>query len=109
MVLLDNSSFIIKLEKFAVSAKNDSSFKVTFKRFNGHNKPVPREGKPPLPEPKKYQCLIRAQTKSKKLSTVVKQEDVPKMMTMYAQFMRSNMDGLKRVKKIKSKAKAAKG
>ncbi|XP_004523312.1 signal recognition particle 14 kDa protein [Ceratitis capitata] len=109
MVLLDNSSFIIRLEKFANAAKKDSSFSVTFKRYNGHDKPKPREGRPALPEPETYMCLMRAQTKSKKISTIVRQEDVPKMMNMYAQFMKSNMDGLKRVKKVKSKAKAAKG
>ncbi|CAD7084034.1 unnamed protein product [Hermetia illucens] len=109
MVLLDNSSFIISLEKLATQARNDSSFTITFKRFDGHNKPTPREGRPPLPTPEEYMCLVRAQMKSKKISTVVKQEDVPKMMVMYAQFMKSNMDGLKRVKKVKSKAKAAKG
>ncbi|XP_075148748.1 signal recognition particle 14 [Haematobia irritans] len=109
MVLLDNSSFIIRLEKLASSAKTNSSFTVTFKRFNGHDRPKPREGNPALPEPEEYMCLMRAQSKSKKISTVVKHEDVPKMMTMYAQFMKSNMDGLKRVKKVKSKAKAAKG
>ncbi|XP_053947064.1 signal recognition particle 14 kDa protein [Anastrepha obliqua] len=109
MVLLDNSSFIIRLEKFANSAKKDSSFTVTFKRYNGHERPKPREGRPALPEPETYLCLMRAQMKSKKISTIVRQEDVPKMMSMYAQFMKSNMDGLKRVKKVKSKAKAAKG
>jgi len=39
----------------------------------------------------------------------VRQEDVPAMMGMYSQFMKSKMDGLKRVKKVKSKAKATKG
>ncbi|XP_037947219.1 signal recognition particle 14 kDa protein [Teleopsis dalmanni] len=109
MVLLDNSSFILRLEKFATAAKSNSSFTVTFKRYNGHDRPIPREGKPPLPEPDTYMCLMRAQSKSKKISTIVRQEDVPTMMSLYGQFMKSNMDGLKRVKKVKSKAKAAKG
>lgn len=109
MVLLDNSSFIIRLEKFANSAKNDSSLSVTFKRYNGQNRPKPREGRPDLPEPEVFLCLMRAQAKSKKISTIVRQEDVPRMMNMYGQFMKSNMDGLKRVKKAKSKSKATKG
>lgn len=109
MVLLDNNSFIVALEKFANGAKLSGSFTVTFKKFDGHNKPKPREGRPPLKEPDEYLCLIRAQYKSKKISTIVKPEDVPRMMSTYSQFMKSNMDGLKRVKKIKSKTKAAKG
>lgn len=109
MVLLDNSSFIIRLEKFANAAKKDSSFSVTFKRYNGQNRPNPRDGRSDIPEPEVYLCLMRAQTKSKKISTIVRQEDVPRMINMYGQFMKSNMDGLKRVKKAKSKSKAAKG
>nr|XP_014088094.1 signal recognition particle 14 kDa protein isoform X2 [Bactrocera oleae] len=108
MVLLDNSSFIIRLEKFANAAKKDSSFSVTFKH-NGQNRPNPRDGRSDIPEPEVYLCLMRAQTKSKKISTIVRQEDVPRMINMYGQFMKSNMDGLKRVKKAKSKSKAAKG
>ncbi|KAH8354316.1 hypothetical protein KR084_007134, partial [Drosophila pseudotakahashii] len=120
--------FILRLEKIANAAKKDSSFTLTFKRYDGHDKPVPREGRPPLPKPQTYMCLIRAQSKSQKvtpidlqpkylcnnqiirqISTVVRQEDVPTMMGMYSQFMKSKMDGLKRVKKVKSKAKATKG
>jgi len=66
MVLLDNNSFIVALEKFANGAKLSGSFTVTFKKFDGHNKPKPREGRPPLKEPDEYLCLIRAQYKSKK-------------------------------------------
>ncbi|KAH8362309.1 hypothetical protein KR200_007876, partial [Drosophila serrata] len=122
--------FILRLEKIANAAKKDSSFTLTFKRYDGHDKPVPRAGRPPLPKPATYMCLIRAQSKSQKvtpprlhlqipftiyqcffrqISTVVRQEDVPTMMGMYSQFMKSKMDGLKRVKKVKSKAKATKG
>lgn len=38
---------------------------------NGHNKPVPREGRPPLPTPTEYLCLVRASLRSKKISTIV--------------------------------------
>lgn len=43
------------------------------------------------------------------LSTVVKYHDVPKVMESYARIMKSSMDGLKKVKKVKSKAKAVQG
>ncbi|EDW16531.1 signal recognition particle 14 kDa protein isoform X1 [Drosophila mojavensis] len=108
MVLLDNANFILRLEKIANEARKDASFTMTFKRYDGHDRPVPREGRKPLPKPETYMCLMRAQFKSKKISTVVRQEDVPTMMAMYSQFMKSKMDGLKRVKKVKAKAKAAK-
>ncbi|EDV91080.1 signal recognition particle 14 kDa protein [Drosophila grimshawi] len=108
MVLLDNSNFILLLEKIANEAKKDASFTITFKRYDGNDKPVPRAGRKPLPKPKTNMCLMRAKCKSKKISTVVSQENVPTMMAMYSQFMKSKMDGLKRVKKVKSKAKATK-
>lgn len=43
------------------------------------------------------------------LSTVIKQHDVPKFMELFGKVMKSNMDGLKKVKKTKNKAKAAQG
>lgn len=43
------------------------------------------------------------------LSTVVKHYDVPRVMESYARIMKISMDGLKKVKKVKSKAKAAQG
>lgn len=74
---------------------------------DGHDRPVPRPGKPALPAPDEYKCLIRATSKSKKLSTVVGQNDVPQIMESYAKIMKSSMDGLKKVKKIKNKTKAS--
>lgn len=66
-VIISCFQFIIALEKLAISARSTSSFTVTFKRWDGHQKPKPREGKPPLPQPKEYLCLMRAQMKSKKV------------------------------------------
>jgi len=43
------------------------------------------------------------------LSTIVKQDDVPRIMEGYGLIMKLKMDGLKKVKKVKSKAKAAQG
>ncbi|KAH8392867.1 hypothetical protein KR215_005607, partial [Drosophila sulfurigaster] len=107
-IIKNSFQFILRLEKIANDAKKDSSFTITFKRYDGHDRPVPRPGKKPLPKPSTYMCLMRAQSKSKKISTIVSQEDVPTIMAMYSQFMKSKMDGLKRVKKVKSKAKATK-
>lgn len=88
------------------SSESNVNYSLT---VNGHNRPTPREGKPPLPEPEEHFCLIRATSKSQKLSTVVKKHDVPKVMESYARIMKISMDGLKKVKKVKSKAKAAQG
>lgn len=74
---------------------------------DGVDRPEPREGT--VPEPSEYMCLVRARSKSKKLSTVVKHEDVPRFMEVLGKTMKSNMDGLKKVKKTKNKSKAALG
>ena len=76
---------------------------------DGHDRPTPREGRPPLPKPDEYKCLIRVYSKFKKLSTTVNEDDVPKVMEEYAKIMKNGMDNLKKVKKNKSKSKAAQG
>lgn len=76
---------------------------------DGIDKPKPREGRPPHPEPEEYKCLIRAKSSSNKLSTVVAQDDVPKVMEEYAKIMKNGMDNLKKVKRNKNKSKAAQG
>uniref|UniRef100_A0A1B0DFS1 Signal recognition particle 14 kDa protein n=2 Tax=Phlebotomus papatasi TaxID=29031 RepID=A0A1B0DFS1_PHLPP len=109
MVLLSNEEFMSQLMLLAQKSKERSSFTVTFKRYDGNDRPQPREGRPKLPEPEEYMCIIRAKSKNKKLSTVVKRSDVPRVMENYARVMKICMDGLKRVKKVKTKAKAAQG
>uniref|UniRef100_A0A8D8D516 Signal recognition particle 14 kDa protein n=1 Tax=Culex pipiens TaxID=7175 RepID=A0A8D8D516_CULPI len=76
---------------------------------DGHDRPKPREGNPPLSKPAEYQCLIRAKSRSRKLATVVRHDDVAKFMESYAKVLKSSMDGLKKIKKVKNKAKAAQG
>ncbi|XP_050072297.1 signal recognition particle 14 kDa protein, partial [Anopheles maculipalpis] len=104
-----HSQFLTQLTLLAQSARKDSSFTVTIKRYDGHDRPKPREGKPPLPKPAEYSCLIRAKSRSKKLATVVKRDEVAKFMESYSKVLKSSMDGLKKVKKVKNKAKAAQG
>lgn len=76
---------------------------------DGIDKPKPREGKPQHPEPNENYCLIRMKAKNKKLSTVVKQTDITKFMESYGKIMKANMDGLKKVKRVKNKTKALQG
>ncbi|KAJ6639231.1 Signal recognition particle 14 kDa protein [Pseudolycoriella hygida] len=103
MVLLNNEELTL-----LTSRARNGSFTVTFKRYDGRDKPTPREGKPPLPI-SEYRCLIRAQSKSKKLSTVVNQNEILKFMEAYGKVMKTSMDGLKKVKKPKTKSKVAHG
>lgn len=76
---------------------------------DGIDRPKPRERRPPHPEPSEYKCLIRAKSSSNKLSTVVAQDDVPKVMEEYAKIMKNGLDNLKKVKRNKNKSKAAQG
>lgn len=76
---------------------------------DGIDKPKPREGRPPHPEPKENYCLIRMKAKNKKLATIIKKSDVPKVMESYGKIMKANMDGLKKAKRVKNKSKALQG
>ena len=50
-----------------------------------------------------YMCLIRAVLKSEKISTIVHAKDVNKFQMAYCNLLKSNIDGLKRQKKLKTK------
>ncbi|KAF4527233.1 hypothetical protein B566_EDAN016106 [Ephemera danica] len=107
MVLLQNDVFLTELTRMFQRARTQGTVSMTMKRYDGHDKPEPREGREPLPEPSEYMCLIRAVCGSKKLSTVVHSKEVNKFQQAYCNLMRGNMDGLKKLKKTKVKPKAA--
>ncbi|XP_055322563.1 signal recognition particle 14 kDa protein-like [Sitodiplosis mosellana] len=110
MVLLSNKDFLAQLVLLIHNANSKSvPFSLTLKRYDGHDRPKPREGRPPLPLPDEYKCLIRAKASSKKLSTVVSQDDVPKVMEEYSKILKNGMDNLKKVKRNRNKTKAAQG
>jgi len=91
------------------------------KRYDGRTKPVPKprptgkgkKGKKlnpkippasePHPTPSEYMCLMRAVYKNEKISTIVHAKDVNKFQLAYCNLLKSNMDGLKRQKKQKTK------
>ncbi|XP_063981843.1 signal recognition particle 14 kDa protein [Diachasmimorpha longicaudata] len=102
MVLLENDTFLSELTKLFDKSRLSGSVMLTIKRYNGHNKPVPREGKPPLPKPSEYLCLVRATLRSKKISTVIHSKDVNKFQQAYWNLLKSNINGLKKLKKVKS-------
>lgn len=72
---------------------------------DGRTKPEPRDGTPAVKNPS-YKCLIRAQFRSNKISTVVEQRDVEKFSTAYSNLLKMSVNGLKRLKKPKKKAVA---
>lgn len=73
---------------------------------DGRDRPKPREGKPPLPESQEHMCLVRAKFRSKKIATVIHQKDINKFQVAYSSLLKGNLDGLKKLKKPKSKTKA---
>ncbi|CAM1320027.1 Uncharacterised protein g7378 [Pycnogonum litorale] len=84
------------------------SVNLTMKRYDGRTKPEPREGRKPLPAPTEYSCLLRAQLKNRKISTIIHTRDVNKFQLAYASLLKGNIDSLKKreknIGKIKSKA-----
>ncbi|XP_018334418.1 signal recognition particle 14 kDa protein [Agrilus planipennis] len=106
MVLLENDAFLSELTKLFQKARLTASVTITFKRYDGRTKPKPREGKPPLPESQEHLCLIRAKSRNKKIATVVHQKDINKFQLAYSSLLKGNLDGLKKLKKTKTKAKA---
>lgn len=73
---------------------------------DGHDRPKPREGKPPLPEPQENMCIVRAKSRTKKIATVIHQRDINKFQVAYSSLLKGNLDGLKKLKKPKAKTKA---
>uniref|UniRef100_A0A6M2DFV4 Signal recognition particle 14 kDa protein n=1 Tax=Xenopsylla cheopis TaxID=163159 RepID=A0A6M2DFV4_XENCH len=106
MVLLENDEFLSQLTRMFQSARSSSSVTLTMKRYDGRTTPYPREGRPPLPKPEEHLCLIRAVHKSRKISTVVKSKDTVRFHLAYCSLLKGNMDGLKKMKKVKPKVKA---
>ncbi|XP_034940019.1 signal recognition particle 14 kDa protein [Chelonus insularis] len=102
MVLLENDAFLSELTKLFDKSRLSGSVVMTIKKFNGHNKPVPREGRAPLPKPTEYLCLVRASLRSKKISTVIHSKDVNKFQQAYWNLLKTNINGLKKLKKVKS-------
>lgn len=102
MVLLENDAFLVELTRLFDKSRLSGSVVLTIKRFNGHNKPVPRKGMPPLPTPNEFLCLVRATLRSKKITTVIHPRDVNKFQQAYWNLLKTNMNGLKKLKKVKS-------
>ncbi|KAG5315637.1 SRP14 protein, partial [Pseudoatta argentina] len=94
--------FLAELTKFFDKSRLSGAVSLTIKRFNGHNKPVPRKGRPPLPTPTEYLCLVRASLRNKKITTIIHSKDVNKFQQAYWNLLKTNISGLKKLKKAKS-------
>lgn len=111
----------------AQKVRNESAFTMTIKRCkyinfklyrnllltksslisdDGIDKATPNSSSEPV-ESSENLCLIRMKAKSKKITTVVKATDVSKLMESYGKVMKANMDGLKKVKRVKNKSSKA--
>nr|XP_023019139.1 signal recognition particle 14 kDa protein [Leptinotarsa decemlineata] len=106
MVLLENDSFLTELRKLFQKARLDGSVTMTFKRYDGRNRPIPRPDRPPLPDLREHMCLVRAKFRSEKIATVIHQKDVNKFQVAYSSLLKGSLDGLKKLKKPKNKTKA---
>ncbi|XP_066996421.1 signal recognition particle 14 kDa protein [Anabrus simplex] len=106
MVLLDNELFLCQLTRMFQKSRKSGSVRVTMKRYDGRTKPKPCEGRKPLPDSTEYTCLMRATLRNKKISTVVHAKDINKFQMAYMCLLRGYLDGLKKMKKPKTKSKA---
>ncbi|KAK7104022.1 signal recognition particle 14 kDa protein-like [Littorina saxatilis] len=102
-MLLENDAFLLELTKLFQKAKSSGSVSLTMKRFDGHNKPRPRNGS--LQEPNEYKCILRAALGNRKISTVINHKDVTKFQMAYGNLLKANIDGLKKKDKKTAKGK----
>ena len=125
-MLLDGDQFISKLTLMFDKSRTKGHVQITMKRYDGRSKPIPKttsnkkgkgitgKGGKASNDPKtrsestsyesgEYMCLIRAVCKNEKISCVVHARDVNRFQITYCNLLKSNMDGLKRQKKQKTK------
>ncbi|KAJ8977028.1 hypothetical protein NQ317_013477 [Molorchus minor] len=100
MVLLENDSFLSELTKFFQKARLNGSVTMTFKRYDGRDRPIPRPDKPPdkLPEPHEHMCLVKAKFRSKKISTVIHQKDINKFQVAYSSLLKRQPGRIEEIK-----------
>jgi len=120
-MLLENDLFLSKLTLMFDKSRSKGHVDLNMKRYDGRTKPTPKPRKnvkqkgkknhlsklppaaEPHPQPSEYMCLVRAVFGKEKISTVIHARDVNKFQVAYCNLLKSNMDGLKRQKKVKTK------
>uniref|UniRef100_A0A672JVY6 Signal recognition particle 14 kDa protein n=1 Tax=Sinocyclocheilus grahami TaxID=75366 RepID=A0A672JVY6_SINGR len=108
MVQLEDfsSAFLTELTRLFQKCRTTGSVVITFKKYDGRTKPVPRKGHPETFEAADNKCLLRASDGKNKISTVVR-KPVLSVSQAYSNLLRAHMDGLKKKDK-KSKSKKTK-
>eukprot|EP00095_Tigriopus_kingsejongensis_P000829 maker-scaffold63_size435493-snap-gene-2.16 protein:Tk00829 transcript:maker-scaffold63_size435493-snap-gene-2.16-mRNA-1 annotation:"signal recognition particle 14 kda protein" len=126
MVLLEHDQFLSRLTLMFDRARTQGHVAVTMKRYDGRIRPSPRTNplpkskrgqkkakapapsdRPDLPPNGEYLCILRARLKNEKISSIVNSGDINQFQVAYCNLLRSNIDGLTRQKKVKTKKKAA--
>jgi len=122
-MLLENDQFLSRLTLMFDKSRTKGHVSICMKRYDGRTKPIPKNRPVPVkkkgqssklnpkippasaphPDPSEYMCLVRAVFKNEKISTVVHSKEVNKFQLAYCNLLKSNMDGLKRQKKQKTK------
>ena len=127
-MLLDGDHFISKLTLMFDKSRTNGHVQITMKRYDGRSKPIPKsnakknckgnkihekgskstndlksKSDSTSNESGEYMCLIRAVCRKEKISCVVHARDVNRFQITYCNLLKSNMDGLKRQKKQKTK------
>jgi len=114
-VLLENDLFLSKLTLMFDKSRSKGSVSICMKRYDGRAKPIPKPrlvkqlnpkippASAPHPQPSEYMCLVRAVFKKEKIATVIHPKEVNKFQMAYCNLLKSNMDGLRRQKKQKTK------
>ncbi|XKL64182.1 hypothetical protein PGB90_004268 [Kerria lacca] len=103
MTRLENEKFLEQLKTLFQNNRVKGTVVLTMKRYDGRTKPIPQKDTS-LPLPKEHMCLIRAYcsgAKKRKISTVIHQKEVNKFQIAYCSLLKTNMDGLKKKKKVK--------
>ena len=131
-MLLEGDQFLSRLTLMFDKSRTKGHVQITMKRYDGRTKPIPKtasrniasKGKsaqakgikakqnahelknrsePTSQDTGEYMCLIRAVCKNEKISCIVHARDVNRYQMAYCNLLKSNMDGLKRQKKQKTK------
>lgn len=109
-MFLEEDLFLSKLTlMFEKSRTEKGTVRLTFKRYDGRDKPRPKTAPSKFADESVQRKLIVRATlgNHQKISTVVHPEKVAKFQDAYCKLLRNNMDGLKKEKKKKKAAKTA--
>ncbi|KAI8138787.1 signal recognition particle, SRP9/SRP14 subunit [Fennellomyces sp. T-0311] len=118
---LDPSAFTVELGRFYQRSKSNGTVSVTMKRMTERRlyklsrviKEVPKGGEAILDKEQmkdddvEYPCLVRAQYKKDKISTIVTPSELDKFHNDYSNIIKAYMDSLKKKERTRKKAKTA--